>query len=102
MEYVPCGDLKDMMDRTGPLPETMLSRVGADVAAGLAHAHERDIVHRDVKPRNVLIDDRGSHKLADFGIPRALDGTTSHNRADSYLGTAAYSSHEQRGGRGVM
>ena len=57
MEYVPCGDLKDMMDRNGPLPETMLSRVGADVAAGLAHAHERGIVHRDVKPRNVLIDE---------------------------------------------
>jgi eukaryotic-like serine/threonine-protein kinase len=95
MEYVPCGDLKDMMDRNGPLPEAMLSRVGADVAAGLAHAHERGIVHRDVKPRNVLIDDRGSPKLADFGIARALDGTTSHNRADSYLGTAAYSSPEQ-------
>jgi eukaryotic-like serine/threonine-protein kinase len=95
MEYVPGGDLKDMMDRNGPLPGAMLSRVGADVAAGLAHAHERGVVHRDVKPRNVLIDERGSPKLADFGIARALDGTTSHNRADSYLGTAAYSSPEQ-------
>jgi eukaryotic-like serine/threonine-protein kinase len=101
MEYVPCGDLTDMMDRTGPLPETMLSRLGADVASGLAHAHERGIVHRDVKPRNVLIDDRGSPKLADFGIARALDGTTSHNRADSYLGTAAYSSPEQLRGERV-
>ena len=101
MEYVPCGDFKDLMDRNGPLPETMLSRVGADVAAGLAHAHERGIVHRDVKPRNVLIDDRGSPKLADFGIARALDGTTSHNRADSYLGTAAYSSPEQLKGERV-
>ena len=101
MEYVPCGDFRDMMDRNGPLPETMLSRVGADVAAGLAHAHERGIVHRDVKPRNVLIDDRGSPKLADFGIARALDGTTSHNRADSYLGTAAYSSPEQLKGERV-
>ena len=101
MEYVPCGDLKEMMDRNGPLPETMLLRVGADVAAGLAHAHERGIVHRDVKPRNVLIDDRGSPKLADFGIARALDGTTSHNRADSYLGTAAYSSPEQLRGERV-
>jgi eukaryotic-like serine/threonine-protein kinase len=101
MEYVPCGDFKDMMDRNGPLPETMLSRVGVDVAAGLAHAHERGIVHRDVKPRNVLIDERGSPKLADFGIARALDGTTSHNRADSYLGTAAYSSPEQLRGERV-
>jgi hypothetical protein len=101
MEYVPCGDFKDMMGRNGPLPEAMLSRVGADVAAGLAHAHERGIVHRDVKPRNVLIDDRGSPKLADFGIARALDATTSHNRAESYLGTAAYSSPEQLKGERV-
>jgi eukaryotic-like serine/threonine-protein kinase len=101
MEYVPCGDFKDMMERNGPLPEAMLSRVGADVAAGLAHAHERGIVHRDVKPRNVLIDDRGSPKLADFGIARALDATTSHNRGESYLGTAAYSSPEQLKGERV-
>ena len=101
MEYVPCGDLKDLMDRKGPLPETMLSRVGADIASGLAHAHERGIVHRDVKPRNVLIDDRGSPKLADFGIARALDGTTSHNHSGSYLGTAAYSSPEQLRGERV-
>ena len=101
MEYVPCGDFKGMMEKNGPLPEAMLSRVGADVAAGLAHAHERGIVHRDVKPRNVLIDDRGSPKLADFGIARALDATTSHHRAASYLGTAAYSSPEQLKGERV-
>jgi hypothetical protein len=101
MEYVPCGDFKGLMERNGPLPETMLSRVGADVASGLAHAHERGIVHRDVKPRNILIDDRGSPKLADFGIARALDMTTSHNRAASYLGTAAYSSPEQLRGERV-
>jgi hypothetical protein len=101
MEYVPCGDFKELMERNGPLPEMMLSRVGADVASGLAHAHERGIVHRDVKPRNVLIDDRGSPKLADFGIARALDVSTSHNRAASYLGTAAYSSPEQLRGERV-
>ncbi len=101
MEYAPCGDFKDMMDRNGPLPGTMLSRVGADVASGLAHAHDRGIIHRDVKPRNVLIDDRGSPKLADFGIARALDSTTSQNRAGSYLGTAAYSSPEQLRGESV-
>jgi hypothetical protein len=101
MEYVPCGDFKDSMDRNGPLPEGMLLRVGADVAAGLTHAHERGIIHRDVKPHNILLDERGSPKLADFGIARALDGTTSHNRAGSYLGTAAYSSPEQLRGEKV-
>ena len=101
MEYVPCGDFKGMMERNGPLSGAMLSRVGGDVAAGLSHAHERGIVHRDVKPRNVLIDDRGSPKLADFGIARALDATTSHHRAESYFGTAAYSSPEQLCGERV-
>jgi hypothetical protein len=101
MEYVPGGDFKDLMDRCGPLPESLLSRVGADVASGLAHAHERGIIHRDIKPRNILLDDRGSPKLADFGIARALDGTTSHNRPGAYLGTAAYSSPEQLCGERV-
>ncbi|MDQ3862623.1 MAG: serine/threonine protein kinase, partial [Actinomycetota bacterium] len=101
MEYVPGGDFKDLMERCGPLPENLLSRVGADIAAGLAHAHERGIIHRDIKPRNILLDERGAPKLADFGIARALDGTTSHNRPTSYLGTAAYSSPEQLRGERV-
>jgi eukaryotic-like serine/threonine-protein kinase len=101
MEYVSGGDFEDLIDRNGSIPETMLLRIGADVASGLSHAHERGIIHRDVKPRNILLDERGSPKLADFGIARALDGTTSHNRAGSYLGTAAYSSPEQLRGEKV-
>ncbi len=94
MEYVPCGHLRGLIDRRGALPESMLARLGADVAAALAHAHERGIVHRDVKPQNVLLDERDNPKLTDFGIARALD-TTQESRANSYLGTAAYSSPEQ-------
>ena len=94
MEYLPGGDLKGLMNRRGALPEGMLSRLGADVAAALAHAHERGVIHRDVKPQNVLLDERGNPKLADFGIARALD-TTIETRTGSYLGTAAYSSPEQ-------
>jgi serine/threonine-protein kinase len=101
MEYVSGGDFEDLIDRHGSIPETMLSRVGADVASGLSHAHERGIIHRDVKPHNILLDERGSPKLADFGIARALDGTTSNKRAGSYLGTAAYSSPEQLRGERV-
>ena len=94
VEYVAGGDLKTLIDRRGPLPGAMLARIGAAVADGLAHAHERGIVHRDIKPQNVLIDEYGSPKLTDFGIARALDSTHSTS-TDSYLGTATYSSPEQ-------
>src|SRR5215208_4155121 len=100
VEYVPGGDLKDLIDRRGPLPGPMLSRIGASVADGLAHAHERGVIHRDIKPQNVLIDEYGSPKLTDFGIARALD--TAHSTStDSYLGTATYSSPEQLQGEKV-
>jgi len=100
VEYVPGGDLKALIEGSGPLPGTMLSHIGAAVADGLAHAHERGIVHRDIKPQNVLIDEYGSPKLTDFGIARALDSTQSTS-TDSYLGTAAYSSPEQLQGERV-
>ena len=100
VEYVPGGDLKDLIDRRGPLPGIMLSRIGADVADGLAHAHERGVIHRDIKPQNVLIDDYGSPKLTDFGIARALDADHSTSTG-SYLGTALYSSPEQLRGEGI-
>jgi eukaryotic-like serine/threonine-protein kinase len=93
MEYVPGGGFEDLIDRNGPIPETMLLRIGTDVASGLTHAHERGIIHRGIKPHNILLDERGSPKLADFGIARALDET--------YLGTVAYSSPEQLRGERI-
>jgi eukaryotic-like serine/threonine-protein kinase len=94
MEYVPGGDLGKLVKEKGPLTEKGLARTGADVASGLAHAHEEGVVHRDIKPQNILIDSYGNSKLADFGIARALDATQA-TATGSYLGTAAYSSPEQ-------
>ena len=100
MEYLSGGDLKGLVDRGGALPGAMLSRLGADVAGGLAHAHERGVIHRDIKPQNVLVDEHGSPKLTDFGVARALDDGHSTS-TDSYLGTAAYSSPEQLRGEEI-
>ena len=100
MEHVSGGDLKDKIRKNGPLSEKELCRIGADVASGLAGAHDRGIIHRDVKPQNILVDDYGRPKITDFGIARALD-TTQATRTGSYLGTATYSSPEQLRGEPV-
>jgi hypothetical protein len=100
MEYVPGGDLKDLVRERGPVPGPELSKLGAGVAAGLAHAHERGVIHRDIKPHNILLDGRGQPKLTDFGIARALDAS-GVTRTGSYLGTAMYSSPEQLQGERV-
>ena len=100
MEYVPGGDLKVLIDEKGSLPSDELAELGAEVASGLAHAHEKGVIHRDIKPHNILIDAYGRPKLTDFGIARALDATQA-TRTGSYLGTALYSSPEQLRGEKV-
>lgn len=100
MEYVTGGDLKDLVDEQGALPGARLAAIGESVAAGLAHAHERGIVHRDIKPHNILMDEKGRPRLTDFGIARALDSSQA-TRTGSYLGTALYSSPEQLKGEKV-
>ena len=100
MEYVPCGDLQGLIDEKGPLASDELARLGADVSSGLAHAHANGVIHRDIKPHNILIDAYGRPKLSDFGIARAVDATYA-TRTGSYLGTALYSAPEQLRGEQV-
>jgi len=100
MEYVPGGDLKGLIDEKGPLASDELARLGADVSSGLAHAHANGVIHRDIKPHNILIDAYGRPKLSDFGIARAVDATYA-TRTGSYLGTALYSAPEQLRGEKV-
>src|SRR5215203_867933 len=94
MEYVPGGDLKALIDQRGRLSGSELVGLGDEVCAGLAHAHEHGVIHRDIKPHNILLDENGHAKVTDFGIARALD-TTQATRTGSFLGTALYSSPEQ-------
>jgi serine/threonine-protein kinase len=100
MEYVPGGDLKDFVDEHGALSSARLAAIGESVAAGLAHAHERGIVHRDIKPHNILMDEKDRPRLTDFGIARALDSSQA-TRTGAYLGTALYSAPEQLKGEKV-
>ena len=100
MEYVPGGDLKEFIDRRGPLSGRELAGLGGEICSGLTHAHERGVIHRDIKPHNILVDENGHAKVTDFGIARALD-TSQATLTGAYLGTALYSSPEQLQGQKV-
>src|SRR3954463_6229331 len=99
-EYVDGETLKQRIDRVGPLPIDEATAYAIEIGRGLSAAHARRLVHRDVKPQNVLIDSEGRAKVTDFGIARSLesDGLTQTGRV---LGTTDYVSPEQAMGRGV-
>jgi eukaryotic-like serine/threonine-protein kinase len=99
-EYVEGETLKDRIRRMGRLPVAEAVAYAIEIARALGYAHQRHIVHRDVKPQNVLIDAEGSAKVTDFGIARTLDqeGLTADGRV---LGTTDYVSPEQALGHKV-
>ena len=104
LEYVGGPSLAELISRKPRLPAEATAIIGAELARGLEHAHERGIVHRAVKPANVLISYRGEVKLVDFGIARRLRSpATSDPSEDSSLafGTPAYMSPEQILGEAV-
>ncbi|WP_244605037.1 protein kinase domain-containing protein [Mycobacterium attenuatum] len=94
MELIEGGTLRELLAERGPMPPHAVVAVLRPVLGGLAAAHRAGLVHRDVKPENVLISDDGEVKIADFGLVRAVAaaGITS---ASVILGTAAYLSPEQ-------
>src|SRR5918997_3605495 len=94
MEYLPGGTLKDRILKRGALPPQMAAEVALQIAEALQAAHKRGIIHRDVKPRNILVAESGDVKVTDFGIARAADATTTSHLGD-ILGTAKYMSPEQ-------
>ncbi len=94
MELVTGGTWARSM-AAGPLDADSVAAVGSQLAQALAYAHDRGVVHRDVKPANVLLDQKGRVKLADFGIARLIGDTVRHTRTGTAVGTAAYLSPEQ-------
>jgi WD40 repeat protein len=101
MEYVPGLSLQQRLDRDGPLELEAILRIAMQTASGLAAAHEQGVVHRDVKPANILLQDGVERiKLTDFGLARAADDATVTQ--SGYLpGTPAYMAPEQASGEGV-
>jgi eukaryotic-like serine/threonine-protein kinase len=100
LEYVDGETLKDVIRRDGPLDIPQAIAYAIEIARALGAAHERQIVHRDVKPHNVLISEEGAAKITDFGIARTLteEGLTMAGRV---LGTTDYVSPEQALGHAV-
>ncbi len=100
MEYVKGETLSELLARRGRLPPAHAVDLALEVCAGLDHAHASGLVHRDIKPQNLLVREDGRIKIADFGIARAAEATRL-TQIGSVLGTAAYLSPEQASGHEV-
>ncbi len=99
MEYVRGTDLKDLVESQGALDPNKAAEYASQVCAALAVAHGYDIIHRDIKPHNIVLTPDGTIKVMDFGIARA--GNTTMTQTGSVLGTAHYVSPEQAQGRSL-
>lgn len=98
MEYVKGKTLKQYIKEYAPLSPARSVQIMRQLASAIAHAHENHIIHRDIKPQNILMDEEGNVKVTDFGIATSL-AATSYTKTNSVIGTVHYLSPEQaRGG----
>jgi serine/threonine-protein kinase len=98
MEYVDGEDLKSLLRRIGRLPGDKAVEIARRLCAGLAAAHDKGVLHRDLKPGNIMIDGRGQVRIMDFGLARLAEETRG---AEMRTGTPAYMAPEQSAGREV-
>lgn len=97
MEFVRGSDLKTAIQERGPINQRKVAEIGVQVCQALSVAHQQDIIHRDVKPQNIMIQPDGNIKVMDFGIARAKNSTA--EKTSTVLGTAHYTSPEQAQGQ---
>jgi serine/threonine protein kinase/tetratricopeptide (TPR) repeat protein len=98
MEYVPGEDLKSFIRRVGQLPVGKAVSIAQQICEGLTEAHHHDVVHRDLKPQNIMIDKAGNAKIMDFGIARSITGKGITGNG-VMIGTPEYMSPEQVEGK---
>ncbi len=101
MEYVDGRPLSDILRREGRFTAERAAAIGTQVAAALGNAHRHGVVHRDIKPGNILLDPNGLVKVTDFGIARAGDTSENLTQTGAVMGTATYFSPEQAQGLDV-
>jgi serine/threonine protein kinase len=100
-EYIDGENLKELLVRSGRLPVERALELSLEVARGLAFAHDHGLVHRDVKPQNVLLNGDGKAKVTDFGIARSRDVEQGMTQTGTVLGTSNYIAPEQATGQPV-
>ncbi|GAB1513092.1 serine/threonine-protein kinase [Actinophytocola sp. KF-1] len=100
MEYLPSKSLSRVLDERGALPYREVARLGAQAAAALAAAHAAGVVHRDVKPANLLVGDDDTVKITDFGVSRVVEDVT-WTTTGTFVGTPAYLAPEVAQGKEV-
>jgi tRNA A-37 threonylcarbamoyl transferase component Bud32 len=100
-EYIDGENLKELVVRKGRLDVRAALEIALEIARGLGFAHEHGLVHRDVKPQNVLLNGDGGAKVTDFGIARSLDVDRSVTQTGTVLGTSNYIAPEQASGQPV-
>ncbi len=98
MDLLEGGTLEDHLNAYGVMPPKQAVRVAIAILRGLQAAHGVGVVHRDIKPQNVLFDSNGTPKITDFGIARVEEGTRSMTREGATMGTFAYMAPEQLSG----
>ena len=98
MELLDGENLSDLISRKAPLDEKQVIDIARKIASALSFAHKKKIIHRDVKPHNILITDDGTVKIADFGIARAVNSSTIVNNTSTVMGSVHYLSPEQAKG----
>ena len=101
MKYISGTSLEDLLDKKEPLPVPEIQRILWEAACALGHAHQRGVVHRDVKPANIMFDHDGRVMLTDFGISKALQAATGLTATGMIIGTPHYMAPEQGKGGAV-